>query len=458
MYDLVLKNGKVFLADRFVDLDLAISGEKIAAIGKNLSGARNINAANRWVLPGIIDAHTHFSLPFAGAVSADDFFTGTRAGAIGGVTTIIDFTAQQGEEGILAGLIRRKAQAAELAAIDYSFHACIGRFSEQVAAEMPQLLTQGLSSLKIFTAYGRSGLMQSDFNLLRIMKKCQEQGILLTVHAENGPLIDDLTAALSPEELIGIAALCKTRPVITEVEAIARVGAFARLTGCQTYIVHTSSGAGALTIASLRKNQTPIIGETCPQYLYLDDSLLQEPNGHYFSCCPPLRPVEEKAALWENLNNGNLAVIATDHCPFKRNDKDSWQKSISKLPMGLPGIETLVPLALQQNKGLPTATAIRALTENPARIFGIYPEKGCLLPGSDADVIIYDPHRDWEIDSTLLHMATDYSPYQGLQIRGINTMTISRGEVIYSEEDGWQGKKGRGRFLKRRPTDSYFFK
>lgn len=456
MYEKVFTNGLVFLGERLVKADIAINGEKIAAIGTELDGKTRIDVAGKWVLPGALDVHTHFSLPFAGAVSADDFFTGTRAGAIGGVTSIIDFLAQDGDEGILESFLRRLGKAQGEAAVDFSFHACIGRFSPAVEAQMPELPGKGINSLKVFTAYGKTGLMQSDFNLLRIMKSCRENGIMLSVHAENGLLIDDNLESRCGN--LGIEALPATRPVLSEVEAIRRVGWYARETGCKTYIVHTSSGDGAEAIAGLRRDGAPIIGETCPQYLYLDDTKLAGPEGHYYSCCPPIRPLAQQANLWHQLGEGNLAVIATDHCPFNRADKDSWQGNIEKLPMGLPGIEILPALALNRFNCLDTITAIKSISENPAKIFGLFPEKGSLQPGTDADIMIFDPDCEWQISQEKLNMANDYSPYEGLRIKGKNLLTMLRGEIIFAAaQGGWKGKKGAGRFLARKKADSSFF-
>ncbi|GAB4272430.1 MAG: dihydropyrimidinase [Candidatus Rifleibacteriota bacterium] len=459
MFDFVLKNGMVFYEDSFENLDLAITKEKISAIGKNLQGKREIDLSGKWILPGAIDAHTHFSLPFAGAVSADDFFSGTKAGAIGGVTTIIDFLAQKDGEPVSASLKRRQGEARDLAAVDYSFHACIGQFNESVMAEMSKLAEMGLTSLKVFMAYRKAGLMQDDYSLRKIMRACNDCGIMLTVHAENGDLIDRLIEEASNGSELGIEKLPITRPVITEVEAIRRLALFASETGCLTYVVHTSSGSGANEILSARENGAPIIGETCPQYLYLDDSLLVAPEGQYFSCCPPIRNKKEQTDLWNGIKNGHLAVVATDHCPFTRKDKDSWNGNIMQLPMGLPGVETLPALVINGvfNKKLTLVKALKAISENPAKLFGLYPEKGSLLPGTDADIMVFDPEYFWKISARELNMETDYSPYEGLTIRGKNIMTILRGSIVYSQNDGWQGNKGGGKFLKRKKADHSFF-
>ena len=459
MFDKVLKNGQVFWNDALVQADIAIEGELIAAVGKNLKGKNEIDVSGRWILPGAVDVHTHFSLPFAGAVSADDFYSGSVAGACGGVTTFIDFTAQKDEEGVLESLKRRREEADGLVAIDYSLHACIGRYSEQVIEQLPKLAEHGVTSLKIFMAYGRSGLMQNDVSLLRILNTCRDNGILVTVHAENGELIDYLTDQAATGGNLGIESLPNTRPVFSETEAIRRLADFSRYTGCKVYVVHVSSGEGAQIIGCERQRGAHIAGETCPQYLYLDDRQLAGPTGHFFGCCPPIRPLTQQQLLWQRFAANDLAVVATDHCPFTTADKNTWKNRTTSLPMGLPGIETLPLLVLNgvHSEKISLQQAVKAISENPARIFGLYPRKGSLVPGTDADIMVYNPDCNLEITAAALHMKTDYSPYEGLHCRGCNEMTILRGKIIYSHEKGWQGEKGGGRFVSRHAADPEFF-
>ncbi|MDD2999692.1 MAG: dihydropyrimidinase [Candidatus Riflebacteria bacterium] len=459
MFELILKNGRIFWEESLIQADLAINGEKIAAIGANLKGRREIDVAGRWVLPGAVDAHTHFSLPFAGSVSADDFYSGSVAGAAGGVTTFIDFTAQRGDEGVIDSLHRRRQEADGLVAIDYSLHACIGRFTPSVIEQLPLLAREGVSSLKIFMAYGKSGLMQTDDNLLKIMHTCRDLGILVTVHAENGVIIDSLTDEALRTGRTSIESLPLTHPVFTETEAVRRIADFARFTGCKVYIVHVSSGEGAEVIRREKATKAPVAGETCPQYLYLDDSRLVSPEGHLWACCPPIRAKHQQEKLWQRLNSGEISVIATDHCPFTTADKNTWNNNFTTLPMGLPGIETLPALVLNgvHTEKLSLKAAINAISENPAKIFGLYPEKGSLIPVTDADIMIYNPESLTEIRAASLHMKTDYSPYEGFAYRGCNDMTILRGKVVYSKKDGWVGEKGGGKFLARKSTDPDFF-
>ncbi len=459
MFDLILKNGRVLWEDSLIQADLAINGEKIAAIGCGLKGQREIDVSGRWVLPGAIDAHTHFSLPFAGAVSADDFYSGSIAGAAGGVTTFIDFTSQKGDEGVIDSLKRRRSEADPLAGIDYSLHACIGRLTPAVIDQLPRLHEEGVTSLKIFMAYGKSGLMQSDDSLLKVLSACRNHGILITVHAENGVVIDSLTDTVAAAGELGIDALPRTRPVFTETEAIHRIANFASHTGCKVYVVHVSSGDGAQTVCRERQNGAPLAGETCPHYLYLDDSQFARPDGHLWACCPPIRPRMQLEVLWKCLSSGEIAVVATDHCPFTKADKNTWNNKITSLPMGLPGIETFPALVLNgvHSEKLSLERAVKAISENPARIFGLYPEKGSLIPGTDADIMIYNPDCISPISVKNLHMKTDYSPYEGLVCRGSNEMTLLRGKLIFSIDGGWQGEKGGGRFLKRKAADPDFF-
>lgn len=458
MFDTVIKNGKLYVSGDLISADVAITGKKISAIGNNLSGKIKIDANNKWVFPGAIDAHTHFSLPFAGAVSADDFYTGTRAAAFGGVTTIIDFLGQNGDEGIKSSYKRRLEMAAGNAVIDFSFHACIGKFSEKVKNDFDWLSDAGLTSLKIFMAYGKVGLMQSDYDILEILKKCRKYNILVTVHAENGQIIDKLTEIAQDEGNLGIDKLPETRPVFTETEAIQRIAEFSRVTGCPIYIVHVSSGDGADTIRQERLRGVKILGETCPQYLYLDSSKLVPPEGQYFGCCPPIRSKDQQQKIWEGLASGHIAVSATDHCPFTKADKNTWDGKITELPMGLPGVETMPTFLLWAvNEGrLTLKQAVDSFTINPAKIFGLYPEKGTLLPGSDADLFIFDPEKEKTIKHDELHMNLDYSPFEGMSGKGAVETTMSKGELIVDHYQ-WKGKKGAGSFLSRKHTDERMF-
>ncbi len=454
MHTIVFKDALIMDGNGGFPADLGIDSERIAAIGTGLSGKTEIPLGGAWVLPGALDVHTHMSLPFAAAISCDDFFTGTRAGAFGGVTTIIDFTAQKGDEGLRAGFQRRMGEAADRAAVDFSFHGCIGRLSSEVVADLPWAREAGLTSLKVFTAYRSAGLMMEDGALLETLKLCRDNEILTTVHAENGPIIDSLCEKLGARGTVGMDDFPASRPTFTEVEAVRRLAFLAREARAAVYIVHLSAGESADFIGSARAQGMPILAETCPQYLFLDESRLSPPDGHFFACCPPIRGKSQWKGLEKGLSDGHVQVVGTDHCPFTRAAKNTWGGDFRKIPMGLPGIETMPLLLLHgaREKRWPLDRAIRAFSANPARIFGLYPRKGCLKPGSDADLFVYDPMGETEISATGLHMATDYSPYEGIRLRGKILMTVSRGEIIVNHGE-WKGRPGRGLFLKRAPFD-----
>ncbi|OQA08595.1 MAG: D-hydantoinase [bacterium ADurb.Bin374] len=454
MYDLVIKNALLMNGYEEWHADLAVNGEKIEAVGTGLPGRREINASGKWLMPGAIDAHVHMSLPFAGSVSADDFESGSRAAAFGGVTTMIDFTAQQGDEGLRASFERRFRAADGKSVIDWSLHACIGRLTAQVLDDLEWAARFGLTSLKMFTAYAKSGLMLDDGAVFEAMRRCRSLGILPTFHAENGAVIDRLCDEFQAKGMTGIQTLPLTRPVFTETEAVRRIADLARAADAAAYIVHTSSGDGAAEIARARRSGVKLYGETCPQYLTLDDSLLKGTDGHFYSCCPPIRPVGQSEEIWKYIKSGDIQVVATDHCPFTRAAKNTWGGSIGTLPMGLPGVETMPALFLSEGRkrGVPTRLLVRAISALPARIFGLHGTKGSLLPGSDADLMLYDPAAEWAVAATGLHMATDYSIYEGRPVLGKPVMTISRGEIIV-ENGIWKGTPGRGRFIGRKRFD-----
>lgn len=449
-YDLVLKDA--LIRDGFTSWegDLAVEGEKIAALGRGLAGKKEIPVHGKWLLPGILDVHTHMSLPFAKAVSADDFFTGTRAGAFGGVTTIIDFTSHRGEEGLKEGFKRRLAEAKGKAVVDFSFHACIGRFNSRVEADLEWARDHGITSLKMFTAYKKAGLMMDDGILYQAIAKASRYGILPTVHAESGHLIDYLIDSLAAFGKSGIDGHVLSHPVFSETEAVQRVCTLAANVGSPLYIVHVSCGDSAGIIGEWKRRGANIFGETCPQYLILSEELLTPPAGHLFASTPPIRPKAQIPGLIAGLKSNDLSVLATDHCPFTIRDKNTWGGDFRQIPMGLPGIETLLPLSLWrgQEKGLPTDLIIRALTVNPAKLFGLYPRKGTLQPGADADFVIFHPGKKVSVTSKKLHMALDYSPYEGMKVTGWPEMTFLRGQCLVAGGK-FHGTEGQGKFLPR---------
>jgi dihydropyrimidinase len=452
--DVVLKDARIWNAGQWVEGDLAIAGETISEIGSRLAGRREIPCSGAVVLPGAIDVHTHFSLPFAGAVSADDFRTGTRAAAFGGVTCIIDFLAQEHGEGIQAGWARRNALAEGQADLDYSFHSCIREWNPQVEADLPWARAHGLTSLKMFLAYRRSGSMIEDDAFFTALGACRREGILPTVHAESGRIIDVLTDRELAAGTTDITGLPRSRPVFTENEAVERACRLAAAADADLYIVHLSAGSSLESIRRHRAAGARIHAETCPQYLFLDDSVLVPPRGHLFSCCPPLRPAAEAEELRHGVRDGTIDVVGTDHCPFPSAQKDQGRDLFTRLPMGLPGVETLVPLLLDAavRGEFPVEVVVQAFSERPARLFGLFPRKGVLCPGADADLMVVDLSQSAEIRSSSLHMALDYSIFESRNLQGQILLTMARGEVVV-ERGAWTGRPGRGRFVFRAPFD-----
>lgn len=455
MHDLVIKGGLVRDGFSSRPFEIAIEGERIAAIGYGLSGRREIIADGKWVLPGAIDVHTHMSLPFAGAVSADDFATGSRAAAFGGVTTLIDFMSQQPGEGLRPGIERRLAEAAGATAIDYSIHALTRRFDHRVRADLDWAREQGITSIKVFTAYRRQGMMLEDDALYFLLEAARDAGFLVTVHAESGLIIEGLIDRLAEGGHLGVGHHPRSRPVFTEVEPVARVVTLAEAARAWLYVVHLSCGSALPALTAARTRGASVFAETCPQYLWLDESAFQRPDGHCFATCPPIRPRAEQEGLVAGIVDGSVATVATDHCPFTRAAKDGWGGDFRQIPMGMPGIETLLPLTLARLAPLGDGAidaGIRALTINPARLFGLAPRKGTIAAGADADLVIFDPARVVRIAAGRLHMATDHSPYEGFEVRGWPITTIGRGQILV-ENGEWVGQPGGGRRLHRGPPE-----
>jgi dihydropyrimidinase len=428
--------------------DVGIVGEKIAEIGPKLSGYTEIDATGKLVLPGVIDGHTHLDTPIADSRTCDDFFTGTRAAALGGVTTVIDFTFGSPESSLLEDLATRKEEAAG-AVIDYAFHAeVIGRWTAR-EEEFEAAIEAGIGSFKFYTAYGSLGHRAGTGFLYHAFKRLAELNAVAMVHAEDDEIIESLLSRLQPGDEGSMLTLPRTRPPICEGSAINQVIYLAERTGVHLHIAHITSALGIERLKRARDRGLPVSGETCPQYLLLNQEAFAGDDARFYSMMPPLRTPADQEALWTALRDGTLSLVATDHCAFTR-DQKQWRGSFMDLPYGLPGVETLLPLLYSEGVAggrIPLVALPLLLAGGPARIFGLYPRKGTLSVGGDADVVIFDPDREWKISARELSMPTDFSPYEGRAVKGKVTATISRGEVIY-EEGEFMGKRGRGRFVR----------
>ena len=457
-FDTVIKHGNVVTPAGTFRGDVGIAGEKIAALGTELDtqGAKVVDASGHHVLPGVLDVHVHLELPFCGTVSADDYRTGTRAGARGGVTTLIDFAIPYAGDSLdqAADNWMKKAEGKSL--IDYTFHICITRWNEH-KDQIKGMVDRGFTTFKEFMIYESEGWQSDDRALFGTLEKMKEYGSMLLVHAESAKVLDELIARHHTPEMMqryGARLHRMTRPNFVEAEAIQRVVQWCEATGGQLYIVHMSTGEGADIIRAAQSRGVPVIAETCVQYLVLDDSVFDREDGHLFACCPQLKKPQDVERLWSGLHHGDVSVISTDTCTFTREQKAMWNGDWTKIPMGMPGLETLLPLTYTKgvlDGRMTLEDMCMKLSTNPAKIMGLYPRKGAIQIGADADLAIVHPSKRHTVASSGGGMETnaDWSPYEGWELAGFARTTISRGEVIV-EDYKVVGKEGRGQWLPRR--------
>ncbi len=452
--DTVVTNGIIVTSTETYEADIGIKDGKIAALGRGLQGAETIDAQGNYVFPGGIDIHTHFELPFMGTVAADDFETGSIAAACGGTTTFIDF-AIQGEGESLHQALETWMERAKRAAIDYGFHVAIGDMTDEVMnVEMAEMVEQGITSFKVFMAY-KGTFMVDDETLFKSLIKARELGALIMVHAENGDVLNYLInkhVAEGKKEPIWHA---RSHPPEAEAEAAGRAIILAGLAGAPIYIVHLSAAEALEKVKKARDKGQPVLAETCPQYLFFNTGHYELPGfeGAKYVMSPPLRDRGNENSLWQGLTSGDLQVVATDHCPFNFvGQKDMGKDDFSKIPNGMPGVETRVPLIYHfgVNEGRFSVNRfVELVSTNPARIFGLAPQKGTISLGADADLVIFDPEKAVRLSVENLHMNVDHSPYDHITVRGYPVLTMQRGKIIV--EDGqFVGEVGAGQFLTRR--------
>ncbi len=476
MNAILIKHGTIVTASETFQGDLLIEGERITLVGQNLShpNAEVIDARGKLLMPGGIDPHTHFDLEMFDTVSSDDHYTGHKAAAFGGTTTVMDFVVQEppsptgngaGGEGSFAHSVEIWRRKAEKAAIDYSFHMNLTRFDEQVAADIPSLVEMGITTLKVFTAYnGR--LRLDDASIFRALRIAREHGMLVMLHAENGDVIEVLVEealAAGHTEPIWHAL---TRPPQGAAEAILRVAGMAAVAEAPLYVVHMNTAGGVDMLQYARQHGYPVMGETCPQYLFFTQEHLRRPDGAKWICSPPMRTAADNARLWEALEQNIIQTVGTDHCPFFYDGttpilyegqpvaipgKELGAHDFTKIPNGLPGVQDRMPVLWTEGvvKGRITPNQFVAYTStNAAKIFGLYPRKGALLPGSDADIVIWDPGKQVEYGVKHSHQRTDYNLYEGWQLTGYPEKVFLRGHLIVDGER-WLGHRGMGQFIKR---------
>ena len=462
--ELLIEGGTVVTADRMGPGDVFVRDGCIAAVGPDVRtaagrDARVIDASGHWVMPGGIDTHTHLRHPIdrLGITTADDFYTGTVAGACGGVTTIVDFSLQRRGESLLHARDRRLAEIEPDAVIDYSFHTIVTDVRDDVLAEMPVMIDDGFPSFKVYMTYGDK--IVNDAGLLRMLEITGEHGGLVYVHCENDCAVNHLIERHLAAGKTGPAYHAPSRPPAVEAEATHRAIMLAGLAGSPLCIAHVTSSGAARHVADARERGKPVAAETCPQYLVLDDSVY-DPDGGFevakFVCSPPMRAAEHREVLWEALAEGSIQQVSSDHAPFHyENQKTTGRDNFTRIPNGLPGIETRLPLVFTGGVTagrLSPQRFVEVTATNPARIFGMYPRKGTLEVGADADLIVVDPDAEVEIDAARMHSAVDYNPYQGLRVRGFPTWTLSRGEMIVERGEPMP-PRGRGRLARRGRID-----
>ncbi len=454
-FDRVIRHGRVVTPGGSFTGDVGIRGEKIAALGADLDceGADVIDATDHYVIPGVLDVHVHLALPFCGTVSSDDYRTGTRAGARGGVTTIIDFAIPYAGESLSEAADNWLAKADGEALIDYTFHICVTRWDDH-RDQIKAMVDRGFPTFKEFMIYASEGWQSDDRALFGTLEKMREYGAMLLVHAESSRVLDELIARHHTPELMqryGARLHPMTRPNFVEAEAIQRAVCWCEATGGPLYIVHMSTGEGADIIRSAQHRGVPVLAETCVQYLVLDDSVFEREDGHLFACCPQLKKPKDMARLWDGLRHGEVSVISTDTCTFTRVQKAMWEGDWTKIPMGMPGLETLLPLTYTRGVlggHLTLEEMCTKLSTNPARIMGLAPRKGGITVGADADLAIIHPTKTHRVDPATMETNADWSPYEGWELAGFSRTTLSRGEVIV-DEYRVVGREGRGQWLPR---------
>ncbi len=449
MYECVIKNGTVVTADSTYQADIAIQGEQIAAIGENLSAQREIDAAGKLITPGAVDIHVHLQMPIGNFRSADDFFTGTRAAAIGGTTSIVDFVERQPEETMVEAIAARRALADPRVTIDYALHMTLGPREIDKLGQVPEAYAAGCTSFKMYMAYSFN---LNDGQMMQALEAVRDVGGFPVIHAENWDIITTLVRRNLANGRTTPHWHPRSRPAVMEGEATGRVIDIATMVGIPVHIFHVSCDETVQRIAAARRRGLPVTGETCPQYLLLTQDVYDAPGveGTLPVCSPPIRERAAQAALWQALTAGDLQVITTDHCPFMRAEKASGLADYSQIPGGVPGIE--MRFAAVYSEGVRSGRLslnqwIDLCCTTPARLVG-FTKKGHIGIGYDADLLIFDPDKQKTLSTNTLHEQVDWTPYEGLMLQGWPSMTMSRGRVLV-ENDEFLGQPGCGQFVHR---------
>src|SRR5215831_13839066 len=455
-FDTIIRNGSFVTATDTYLADIAISSGKIAAIGKDLpsqNATHLIDAANKLVIPGGIDVHTHLDMPFGGTTSADDFETGTRAAAFGGTTTLIDFAIQYKGQALRQAFDTWMSKASNKAVCDYAFHCIMTDVSSGQLSEMNNLVREGVTSFKLFMAYP-GVFMLDDGSIFKALQTTSKNGGLVCMHAENGSAIDIIVQQALAEGKKAPKYHALTRPTTAEAEATARAIALAEMAGAPVYIVHLSCNDALEKVREARDRGLPAYAETCPQYLYLSLENMEAPGfeGAKYVFTPPLREKWHQEKLWQGLAKDTLQVVSTDHCPFCfKEQKELGKDDFTKIPNGGPGIEhrlSLVYTGGVHGKHFSPNRFVQLVCTAPAKLFGLYPRKGTIAVGSDADLVLFDPNHEEVISAKTHHMRVDYSMFEGIKVKGAPKTVFSRGRAVI-DSGRFVGRPGSGQFLAR---------
>lgn len=453
MAQLVIRGGTVVNANGMQDADLLVENGKIAGIGHFASSeaVRALDARGLYVLPGLIDPHVHFDTPFMGTVTRHDFTSGTLAAAFGGVTTVIDFAFQEKGKPVVDEIRARMAQAEGRACVDYSFHAIFTDVKHETPRELPALLDLGIASWKVFMAYRRQGIMVDDGGLYGLLQATRDLPMMAIVHAENPFLIEYLIDSFLAQGKTTPPYHALSRPPLAEAEAVGRAARLAHAAAGAIYVFHVSSADALAEIRAARGKGWSVYAETCPHYLCLDASLYERADGHNWCMSPPLRGESDREALWHAATDGTISVISTDDAAFDAESKERGRTSFDTIPNGVPGVEPRLSILYSEGvaKGRFDLPRLVALTStNPARITGLFPAKGHIAVGADADIVLFDPTHKETISNATSHMRGDWHPFEGMQVTGAPVMTIAHGEVIV-ENGEFIGREGAGKFVRR---------
>ena len=449
----LLKNGTLVSGEGTEQKDILIEGEKIVKIAPHIEDgdAEEINVEGKLLFPGFIDGHTHFDLEVAGTVTADDFETGTKAAISGGTTLVIDFASQdKGGHTLKEGLEKWHKKADGKCSCDYSFHMSIVEWNEETEKEIQDMIEEGITSFKLYMTY--PAMMVEDRDLYKILKKLNECGCFAGVHCENAGVIDALIEEAKKEGRLGPENHPLVRPDTMEAEAVHRLLVIAKEAGAPVMVVHLTNKKAYEEIVKARENGQTVFAETCPQYLLLDDSAYSKPDfgGAVYVCAPPLRKKEDQDCLWKALANGQIQTVATDQCSFTLEQKAMGKEDFAKIPGGLPGVQTrgalLYTYGVREGK-ITVEQMCRLLSENPAKLYGVYPKKGALLEGSDGDIVVFDPEKESVISAKTHAYNTDNNPFEGFALHGDIDKVFLRGNLVV--EGGKVVKERTGEYVKR---------